>query len=136
VRPSILIPAALVAVGLAAQVPENLVERYNAGLAGVTQALKDLKYQEACAKADAMVPVKTPAFQGKDVPAILGSMEAGKGLLAILKLQANTQAVSGRWEKAQEIHLQRVGYAKALQKDLGEALEVQENSWKKIVVEG
>lgn len=135
-RYSVVFPAALVTLGLAAQAPENLVQRYNDGLPGVTQALKDLKYQEACDKADALVPSQRPVFQSRDISAIGRSLENGRGMLALLKLQANAYAAHGRWEKAREIHLQRVDYAKAIQQDLKGALGTQEGAWKQTLTEG
>ncbi|MBP1627557.1 MAG: hypothetical protein H6Q00_2032 [Holophagaceae bacterium] len=133
VRSSLLIPAALVSVGLCAQAPENLVDQYNKEVPAVAQALKDLKYREACAKADALVPAKVPVFNPKEIEK---SLDAGKGMLAILKLQANTQAVSGRWEKARDINLQRLDYAQSLKTNLNVALAPLEAAWKQSLDEG
>ncbi|WP_005033009.1 hypothetical protein [Holophaga foetida] len=132
-RSSILFPAALVSLGVAAQAPADLVQCYNDEVPAVTRALKDLRYREACARADALVPSRPPVFQPKEIGQ---SLESGKGMLAILKLQANTLAVSGQWEKAREVCRQRVAYAETLRGELNGALASLEADWKRTLDEG
>jgi len=136
VRSLRLFPAALVTLGLAAQAPESLVQKYNSALPGVSKALHELRYKDACDMAGGLVPAQPPAFEAKDIAAIGQSLENARGMLALLKLQANAQAAYGRWETSRDLSAQRVAYAKAVEKDLKAALEAQEGAWKQTMGEG
>ena len=135
-RISLIVPAALTCVLAAQPAPENLVQRFNDGLKGINQLMAELKFQEAADQAQGLVPAQAPVFNPKDAKSIGGSIDNGRGMLALLKLQATTVVANGQWEKALEINQKRVDYARALQADVDKTMTTLEAPWIKAVAEG
>ena len=137
-RTTLLFPAALVCSVLVGQAagPETLVQRFNANLPSITQLLNDLKFQEAVDKAQALIPAKRPVFVSKDPGSIGESLEDGRGMLALIKLQASCLGAQGQWEKVVDLNRSRVEYAGALRSDLGKALTELNAQWSKVSEEG
>lgn len=135
-RMSLIFPAAITCVLAAQPAPENLIQRFNDGLKGVNQLLSELKFQEANDKVLALLPAQAPVFDAKDPKTIGLSLDNGRGMLALLKLQASTVAASGQWEKAQEINQKRVEFARSLQADVDKTMTGLEAPWIKALAEG
>jgi hypothetical protein len=137
-RTSLLFPAALVCGALVGQTagPENLVQRFNTNLAGVNQLLNELKFQEAIDKAQSLVPAQAPVFVAKDPGTIEQSLESGRGMLALLKLQASCVGALGQWEKVVELNQSRLEYARTLRADLAKATGDLSTQWTKVSEEG
>ncbi len=136
-RAFFLFPAALVCGVLAGQTagPENLVQRFNTNLPAVNQLLNELKFQEAVDKAQGLLPAQVPVFDAKDGKTIGESLDNGRGMLALLKLQATTVAASGQWERALEINQKRLDFARSLQADVDKTMTGLEAPWLKMVAE-
>ena len=135
-RLPLVVPAALTFVLAAQPAPQNLVQRFNDGLKGVNDLMAQLKFQEAMDKAQALVPAQPPVFDGKDPKTIGESVDNGRGMLALLKLQANTVSTIGQWEKTLEINQKRLDYARSLQADVDKTMTGLEGQWVKVVEEG
>lgn len=135
-RMPLIVPAALTCVLAAQPAAQNLVQRFNEGLPGINQLMAELKFQEAVDKAQGLLPAQAPVFDAKDPKTIAESMDNGRGMLALLKLQANTVSTVGQWEKALEINQKRVDYAKSLQADVDKTMTGLEGQWGKVVEEG
>ncbi len=137
-RTSLLFPAVLVCSALAGQTagPETLVQRFNTNLPDVNKLLNEVKFQEALEKAQGLLPAQSPVFVAKDPAAIEGSLENGRGMLALLKLRISCVAALGQWEKAVELNQARLDYSHALSADLNKATGDLSAQWTKVVEEG
>ncbi|MDP2876163.1 MAG: hypothetical protein Q8O00_08270 [Holophaga sp.] len=135
-RMPLIVPAAFTFLLAAQPTPQNLVQVFNAELKGINQLMAELKFEEAVAKSQSLIPSPAPVFDGKDGATIAASLDNGRGMLALLKLNANTVSATGQWEKAAEVNQKRLAFAKALQADLDKTMTTLEGPWIKAVEEG
>ena len=134
-RPTLLLLAP--AVALVAQAPANLdlAKRFNDELPGINLLLKELKFPEALAKAQSLVPTERPRFDASNPRAIMQSLDNAQGLMQLYRLHANVAAENGQWEKAMEIQEQRVQAARANLADLDQAQAPLAEQWRKVAKE-
>jgi hypothetical protein len=89
---------------LVAQAPApTLAQRFRGESPAVDQLLKEFKYKEATAKAEAMIPSVHPEFVKSDVRKGLESSQEFSSLMAIYSLAGKADLLSGNWEKAKEM---------------------------------
>jgi hypothetical protein len=119
---------------LVAQAPAkvDLVKLFNAELPGINQMLKELKFPEALARAEGLVPAQRPAFDGTSLQTIGQSLDEARGLTALYGLLAKATSESGQWEKAAEVQENRAQAARAVQADLDKAQAPIAAQWKKV----
>jgi len=135
-RMPLIVPAAFTFLLAAQPTPQNLVQVFNSELKGINQLMAELKFDEAVAKSQSLIPASAPVFDAKDGATIAASLDNGRGFLALLKLQANTVSAIGQWEKAAEINQKRVDFAKSLQADMDKTMTTLEGPWVKAMAEG
>lgn len=131
--PFLLFPA----VALVAQAPTgvDLVQRFNTELPSINLMLKELKTEEAIARAQGLIPTNPPAFNGASLQTIAMSLEDARGLGALHGLLAKTTSAAGQWEKTVEIHEKRAQAARATLADLEKAQAAIAAQWKKVAQE-
>jgi hypothetical protein len=94
-----LLPAALVA-----QAPApNFSQTLRAEQPGIEKLVKELKYKDALAKAEALIATPKPAYDNKDLNTLQQSMYIYRDLVQAHILAANTAITAGEWEKADKI---------------------------------
>ncbi len=76
-------------------------ERLAALVAEVKQLQKNLKFKEALAKAEAVLPAAAPGFPDNDLKGIGESLDKTEEMLFLLDLNASAASESGEWEKVQ-----------------------------------
>jgi hypothetical protein len=125
--PYLLLPA----VALVAQAPAklDLVHLFNTELPGINQMLKELKMQEAMIKAQGLLPVEAPKFDGSTMLSLAQSVDDTRGMGALYGLYAKTASAAGRWETAVEIQEKRALGARATLIDFDKATIATQ--WKK-----
>jgi chromosome segregation ATPase len=125
----------LPAVALVAQAPAeapNLAKQFNAELPGINQMLKELKFEDALAKAQTLIPAQRPAFDASSPKAIAQSLDNAQGLMSLYRLYANVVTENGQWEKALEIQENRAQAARAILADLDKAQAPLLAQWKQV----
>lgn len=127
--PYLLIPA----VALVAQAPANLdlAQRFNTELPGVNQMLKELKFQEAMAKTQSLIPAERPRFDMSSPKAMGQSLDNGQGLMSLYRLYASVVSQNGLWEKAVEVQEERAQAARAFLAEVDKAQAPVLAQWKK-----
>jgi hypothetical protein len=87
-----------------AQAPApTLAQRFRSESPAIEQLLKEFKYKEASAKAEALIPAAHPEFVKTDVRKGLDSSQEFSSLMAIYSLAGKASLLSGNWEKAKEM---------------------------------
>ncbi|MCE1228006.1 MAG: hypothetical protein LWX11_00730 [Firmicutes bacterium] len=135
-RLPLIVPAALTLTLAAQTAPQTLTQTFNTELSGVNAMLNQLKFQEAAAKVQSLLPASAPAFEAKDGQTMGASFDNARGYLALLRLNANAVAATGQWEKSQEIHEQRLAFAKNFAEQVDKSMTTLEAPWTKAVTEG
>ncbi|HJW73793.1 MAG TPA: hypothetical protein VJ486_13275 [Geothrix sp.] len=125
----------LPAVALVAQAPAttpDLAKQFNAELPGINQMLKELKYEDALAKVQTLIPAERPVFDTSSAKAIAQSLDNAQGLMSLYRLYANVATENGQWEKALEIQETRAQAGRAILADLDKAQAPFLTQWKKV----
>ena len=124
-------------VALVAQAPTNLdlVQRFNTELPTVNQMLKELKFEEASAKVQGLLPTERPVFDASSAKSIVLSLDNAQGLMSLYRLHANVTSELGQWERALEIQEKRAQAARATLVDLEKAQAPIVAQWKKVSLE-
>jgi hypothetical protein len=110
-RPTALLPFLLIPAALVAQAPApalSLGDRVKAERPVVEQLITDLKFPEAQARAEALLPATKPVFDKTSNQTLVESCVAYLDLASAYRLATEAADVAGAWEKALE-------YAKAAQ---------------------
>ncbi|MBK7292546.1 MAG: hypothetical protein IPI84_01805 [Holophagaceae bacterium] len=102
-RTSSLLSSLLVPAILVAQAPApTLGDRVKAERPIVEQMMSELKYPEAKARAEALLPATRPVFDKTDNTTLVRSCAANLDLAEAYRLAAETADSAGAWEKALE----------------------------------
>lgn len=97
---------------ICAQTPTNLAEAFNRELPAINTLLSQLKAPEALAKAEALIPGTTPAYNTSSLPGLQQSAANYRGLARIYQAAGNAAACAGDWEKALGYYQKAAGTAK------------------------
>jgi hypothetical protein len=94
-----LLPAALIAQAPAPGISQLLRSEQPV----IDKLVKDLKTQEALAKAEALIATPKPAYDNKDLNSVAQSQNTYRDLVSAHILAAKTAIAAGDWEKASKI---------------------------------
>lgn len=110
-------------------------ERLAALVAEVKQLQKNLKFKEALAKAEAVLPAAAPSFPDNDLKGIGESLDKTEEMLFLLDLNASAASESGDWEKALSLQERRLQVAQAAKASLLKAQAPVAATWEKAAKE-
>lgn len=125
-----LMPAILAAQAVVPAQAPSFADQFKAQSPAI-EALQKTDPAAALAKAEAMIPAATPAFDKTDIQKVQKSMNDYDALTDLYSLAANAAQSCGQWEKAKDYLAKAKATAQANYDNAVAPLSANQDSWKK-----